>query len=573
MMAAEAEGDDKTWAINQLRQEFGEEFDAGPTPRFDMRTNSVPSFDPMDAAIKRRAAQGPPSTLLQAAQSPRVEAGLRGFAQGASGMYSDEMAGSSGAYGVGGFGLPGLSLSGVRDAAIARERAGDPTGTKTYEAVRNEERGSNATVAEANPEAYYPFMVGGAMMMPGPKGAPKGSGFGTRLGASAGGGFVTGTATGIGASDKEDPGEIAQDALASGALAGTMGAAGTTLAAPFGAAWRRLGRSAPQRIANEAAEGPTQMTTATARKQLKSAQEGLAEEVISGPRGAEVRAALKGPAKDAPAKMQPRLDELGQQREAAYTAFEEAGKGALDPNAYRAGLEAAAKSARKPSERKALQKLVGMYDEWADDLTADGSPLTLRDVRDFTTDIQGLAKEAIGSINEHTASRLKNKMAAVASKQMDDMLSAAAEGDEVLQGAAASLRESNKGTAPLLTAKTALKRRAEKEASEGSGFRRLTRQGAIPTLMAGVGAGAADEDESKVENALKYAGAGYALSKGLPYLGGKLDDLITSGAIYAARNPNSAIPGVLASGTRPFVPPLSLDIMDALMKRREQERK
>jgi hypothetical protein len=563
--AAEAESpEDRAWAASRFRELYGESHDA-PVERFDMRTGQAPALDPLDAAIKRRAAQQP---------KPQggAETAMRGFFQGASGMHGDELAGSSGAYGVGGFGLPGLSLSGVRDAAIERERAGDPTGTRTYDEVRNANRAADAQGAAENPAAYYPPMILGALAMPGPKGAPKGAGLGTRLAANTGAGVVTGLATGVGASDKEDPGDIAEDALASGALSGGLSFLGTAAGAPFKYLYDKLGKSAPTRIANEAAEGATQKTTATARSQLFKAKEGLADEVIEGPQGDTVRSALRGPAADAPAKLKPRLDDLSTQRDAAYTAFEEAGKGTLDPGAYRAALVAAAKAERKPSMRKGFQKLVAEYDEWADSLAADGSPLTLRDVREFTTDIQGLAASAIGSVNEKAATRIKDRMAAVATKSMDDLLEASAAGDEGLQAAAQSLREANKGMSPLLTAKTALKQRAKKEASEGQGFRTLGKQVSMAATPAALGAVTAEEGD-KLENAALYGGGALALQRALPALGGLMDRGITGASIFAARHPNSRIPEIAGRATRPFVPPLSLNIMDALMQRRREQEK
>lgn len=564
-MAAEATGEDKAWAVSQYRQEFGEDPYTGAGPRRDQFVPSQnPALDPMDAAIKRRAAQ-----QSQAAQGPGLgESAALGMGQGVVGM-GDEMAGSSAAYGVGGFGLPGMSLGNVRSAAIERELGGDPTGTKTYEGVRNETRGRTAQAAEDHPGAYYPAMVGTALALPGPT-AAKGAGFGTRLATSVAGGAATSGVAGIGQSDAEDPMEMVKDAGTSALVGGTIAGLGTTVAAPFKWAYDKLGKSAPTRIANEAAEGATQQTTATARKHLANAKEGLAKEVIEGPRGDEVRAALRGPAADAPAKLRPRLDELGGQREEAYAAFEQAGKGNLDPAAYRAGLEAAAKAERKPSKRKSLQKMVEMYDDWAGDLTADGAPLSLRDVRDFTTDIQSLSASAIGSYNEHASARLKDQMAAVATRTMDEMLDAAAAGDKSLEAAAKSLRESNKGMSPLLTAQKALKQRANKEASEGSGFRRMGKQAPIPIISGALGA-ATSEDGDRLENMAMYGAGGLALQKGLPMLGGLMDRGITAAAIGAARHPNSPLPEMAGRAVKPFVPPLSLSLYQALMNRRRQQ--
>jgi hypothetical protein len=560
--ATEAESpEDRAWAASRFKELYGEPHDA-PVERFDMRTGQRQSLDPLDAAINRRSQQ-------QDEGPDAVESGVIGAGQGVFGL-GDEIGAAGHTYGFNPAMVSGGGMFAMGDAALRNRAAGDPTGTKTYRSTVDQARGDVASAAENHPAAYYPAMLGTALLAPGPKGAPKGAGLGERLARNTAAGVASGTATGIGQSDKEDPGGIAEDALASGALGGGLGLLGTAIGAPFKYLYDKLGSSAGKRIANEAAEGATQKTTPTARAHLEKASKGLAEEVVSGPRGDEVRSALKGPAAEAPTKLKPRMDDLKAQRGAGYDAFKQAGRGDVDVDGYLARLKAKADEADEAGDTELYQAINHFMGEVSDAYQRRGS-MGLERLRKMTTKTQKAAASAVGGLNLHAPAELKDRISAVATEAMDDTLSIAASGDEALEAAAASIREANRGMSPLLTAKKALKQRARKEASEGQGFRTLGKQVGMAATPAALGAVTAEEGD-KLESAALYGGGALALQRALPALGGLMDRGITGAAIYAARHPNSQLPAMAGRAVRPFVPPLSLSLLEAFQRRREQEK-
>lgn len=364
-----------------------------------------------------------------------------------------------------------------------------------------------------------------------------------------------------------------KDPLTGAALGAGGSLLGNALLSPIQAAYRKLAGSAPQRIINEAAEGGGNASaTATARKHLAKSEEGIAREVISGPQGNQVRQALSGPAKSGMKSLDAVVDPLTDANEAAYAAFDKAGRGQVDVKLVLGGLEKQAKEAIASGKSQTAKGIRAYAERVAADAAETEGKLTLQQLRGLTTEAQEIAKGAIGGLNEHPSSKRLARVAAAASKVNDAVLGVAAEGDEALQAAAQSIRANNKRISPLLTGKKALEARDYKERTGGS-LRSKAKSIAGSAATGAVIGGFAGEDENRVDSALTGAAGGIALSRGLPFVAGKVDSALTSAAIRAARNPN---PLVLSQpfqdAARRGALPGGLNLLDVLMSRQQENR-
>jgi hypothetical protein len=205
-----------------------------------------------------------------AAFSPESKSGaaLRGFGQGASLGFTDELRGGIGAMdelgsrlgGALGWESRGLDQTrptqGVIDALKGRY-------LEDRDAARKEEHQAEA----AHPALYGASELAGGLAVPIPGGgAAKGAGLGTKMlrGAVAGG--VLGTAIGAGKSEAEDASGVAHDALGSGLVAAPLGAAGAALGHGLGKLADRFGgRSAEIKAAKAAKDAEELMAERAGR--------------------------------------------------------------------------------------------------------------------------------------------------------------------------------------------------------------------------------------------------------------------------------------------------------------------
>ena len=570
-MAAEAEGEDKAWAEAQLHQEFGET--VTPTPRFDMRSGQRPSLDPLDAAIQRRAAE---QEARAGQESGLGMAAVRGGAQGLTGGFADEMAGSSGAYGVGGFGLPGLSLGGVRRAAIEREQAGDPTGTKTYDATRDESRQADAQAASDHPWGYYPGMIGGAILSPirGPNVGPATAAPGVlnamgRVGAAGVRGGVEGAAFGVGQSESEDPMDILRDAGTSAGLGGALGVAGQTVAEGVKGVGGAIAKNLKKRVVNEFAEGLESKTTPTQQKHLDRAQEDIYREVSTGPDAKAVRGTVYKGAAEGREVLKPIVDKVGAANKENYAAFVKAGRGKVDIADYMQRLAAKADEADQVGDTELFEAINSHIDE-VDKAYQRTGDMVLTRLRGMTTKVQKHAASAVGGLNTHAAAELEGRLMATATEAMDDTLGIAAAGDPALEAAAQSIRTNNRRIYALRTVDKGLQLREHKEAAGAGALVNIARAAGTPGAAAGAGY-VISEDDDKIQNALMAGGIGLG-AKGLVPLAKLAQRGITSAGIKT-QLPGYGGPSASTVGraVRPFVPPLSLNLLDAYRRRREQQ--
>ncbi len=299
-----------------------------------------------------------------------------------------------------------------------------------------------------------------------------------------------------------------------------------------------------QRVLNEFAEGETK-TTPTQRKHLDKAGNAILEEVVQGPDAKAVRSAAAGPAAKGREKLAPIVDRVGSKIDDGYEAFDKAGRATVDSAEYADRLAKALNATKSLAEKRGIEKLITDFGELVE--RNQGAPLSLREVRAFTTEIQGYAASAIGGLNDHAAAKLKRRLSAVATDAMDDMLDRAAAGDKKLTAAAEQIRENNRRMHALLTVDKVLKLREAAEGSQRSAFARAADKG----RDAVVGAGTAGLVSLAVdpENAIRNAGLGLgigAVARSLPAVARAIDRGVTTRAIEATQRGTADVRSRLA---------------------------
>jgi hypothetical protein len=584
MMAREAEDpEDRAWAQAEYAKTVGKPLEpahSSPGPwREGLQAHPTPmrtAVNPLDAALSARAAERGGGTARDAAlrqlREPRPDPTMeqdtitsRGKAIGLGAAQGGTMGQLANIFES--TGKPAAGAESLMEALFAGE--GLREGRQVAEEL-GRTAGDNARREIAKAEAERPgdfltgSVAGGLATAPVSPSAAFGSVKGVAgvagraLGSSIEGGMY---ALGSG----QDP--------RLGAAVGAGGSViGSALGAPFRYVRRKLAESAPQRVINEAAEGTgNAAATATARKHLAAAEEGIAREVISGPQGNAVRGALKGDAKAGMGKLEEVVGPLTAANDEAYAAFEKAGRGTVDVNLVLGGLEKQAQEAIAAGKSQTAKGIRAYAKQVAADAAESGGKLGLKQLRGLTSEAQEIAKSAVGGLNEHASAKRLSRVSAAASKVNDAVLDVAAEGDDALKAAAQSIRANNARISPLLTGKKALKARDYKERT-GSALRQAGKAAATPASL-GVVSAVAGDDEDRAENFLMGAAGGAALSRGIPALANRLDSGITSMAIRAARNPNPLLlsPGAGAAVGRAGAP-LNLNILDALMARRQENR-
>lgn len=374
--------------------------------------------------------------------------------------------------------------------------------------------------------------------------------------ALAGGATAAAQGAAEGKSLPEIGSQAQEGALIGGALGGVVGGLGEAKRAIVGRAGDRL----KERILNEVAETSGNRPSATTRKRLSKADENILNEVVHGPDADAVRNAYMGGAEKGRAQLGEILDGLGQQKDAAYEAFFQAGRSGVDPRDYLGRLEAMRKAevvAGNTRKAKAIKA-------FADDVAATASEtggLLLPQLRQMTTQAQGHASSVLGSLHEHANAKVARQVEQAVTEAMDETLSAAAAGVPELEAAAQQIRATNQRFNALLSIDDAMKQRAFKEGSKQTGLMALAKDarqvGAGGAIVGGVAAGGAGAAAGM---------AGEALVKhGIPAAARAIDRGITSAAIRQARS--GQVPGI-SSAARPTSAGVS--ILEA--RRREKER-
>jgi hypothetical protein len=556
--------------------------DEGPSPRFDMRTGQAPSLDPLDAAIKRRAA-GREKTGIG-------ETALLHGAQGGSFGLSDELTGAAvaaldagpalAATGYGPMGLLGRGLQGVRRAFDPNDSVPAQAPGDAYRAGRDSAREDLDQTAEDHAGVALAAQIGGSLMNPiklpvkGPATAAKGfmPALG-RMGVAGLQGAAQGGAQALGTSRADlTRGEFidaARDTGAGMALGGGVGVAGQGVIEGARGVGGAIAKNLKKRVVNEFAEGLESKTTPTQQQHLNRAQDDIYAEVSTGPDAKAVRGTVYKGAAEGREILKPIVDKVGAANKENYAAFTKAGRDQVDTADYMMRLASKADEADQAGDTELFEAINGLIDD-VDKANARG-PLTLTRLRGMTTKVQKHAASAVGGLNTHAAAELEGRLMATATEAMDDSLGIAAQGVPELEAAAQSIRANNRRIYALKTVDKGLKLREYKEGNAPGLLVRGAKAAATPGALA-AGAAIAGDDESRLENALYGAAAGAGV-RGLVPLAKLAQRGITSAGI------KTQLPGYggptaegVGRAIRPFVPPLSLSILQAYQRRREQEK-
>lgn len=412
-----------------------------------------------------------------------------------------------------------------------------------YKEGRDEIRRVDAKAADEHAGAYYGTNVVASLAMPGAAGKAV-SKLG-KLGVAAGEAALTGLGNSTADLTKGDVGGAALDTAVGGALGAAAHGVGALVGKAFkpgkeagevvpGALERHGQESLPRKILNEVAEGEGDIkTTPTARKHLDKAEKNIVKEVTTGPEAEMVRDAYRGPAGAGRKKLAPVIDRVGKEIDSGYSEIENAGKHVVDSDALVSDLTEKAAEALKKGKPQQVKALKLMAQELAEMGAESGGKLDIRQVRGFTSEIQGRAASSLGGLNEHEGAKLKNMLSAVISERMSDILDKAVKGDAKLEEVASNIRKANGRYNALKTIDTALAQRQYKESSGVGALVKVAKALAAPGVGGVVGAAASGNDD-EVGSRLQNAAIGAVGAKALPYLARKATGAILTKEIAAS---------------------------------------
>jgi hypothetical protein len=277
---------------------------------------------------------------------------------------------------------------------------------------------------------------------------------------------------------------------------------------------KRAKEDLTQKVLNEVAEGDTgKLTTPTNAKKLDKAGEAIVDEVTAQPDARVVRSAILDRAKSGRETLGKVTNKVKQRNDDNYALFESAKKNVIDAEDYAKGLEDEIQKA-SDAGRKEDADMLRVVKKDFEDLWADttGGNVTLKALRQWTTDVQSKAASSIGSLHPHDLARRRARIAGIVTEDMSDTLKKAAAGDQVLVEAAERISKNNKRLHGLLTVDAALAARQWKEQTERSTSQK------VAEALAGGGVAAAggallgnDEDRAMTAAGLGVIGLGGGL--------------------------------------------------------------
>lgn len=465
------------------------------------------------------------------------------------------------------FGLPakGLDLVGLsspeeREAAKAKTRGDRFLGISPEEAgvvsgfALSGAGGPEAAIAKGAEKVFRGLGAAAPVLT---KTAPG------RILSATGEAAVTGVGVGAGqaAVEGRDPGQILESAQEGGLIAAPFGAAGQGAAEVKRAILDRAGASLGRRIINEVSETGPKPAAMTTRKRLAQAEDPIVREIVHGPDGDVVRDAVLSSGKEGRAKLEPLIERLGTERQAAYGAFKEHGRNVIDPMDHVDRLETY-KAQAIASGNSRVADVIEKFQERVIDQAIKNKGMDLEQIRGLTTESQSTAASVLGSLLEPQNKVVADRAQAAITAAMDETLGATASGVPVLEQAVDSIRGLNKRFQALLSLDKALKMRIPPEESVKPGWRRGLESTAT---MAGIG-GVIGATQGGPEEILKGAAAMAAVKKGAPYVAEKIDRAITTAAINRAR---AGAPTGMVGASRAVAPGISA-ILDASEERRRR---
>lgn len=249
----------------------------------------VPRLPPQDQLPENRQRQVSGDTAV-----------ALGALHGMSSGWLDEIASTLGAYGVNTSGISGGgTIFSMGEATLRNRAAGDPTGTRTREELKQGIRQDVAAAREQHPGKFMTAEFVGGMLSPAGKGAK--------------GMIVSGGAYGAGASDAETLPELIDD-TAGGALTALV--AGKTIqkaGQAVGAVGRKVFGEAGRRVEERATNALLEGTPARTVQDPAIAKLGGKENIPKVLKEEGLEKLLSGPAKKLDAALEKKLDDVGGQ--------------------------------------------------------------------------------------------------------------------------------------------------------------------------------------------------------------------------------------------------------------------
>lgn len=446
-------------------------------------------------------------------------------------------------------------LPGVRDAsAWLSEKMGDSPDRVarqmnpdiSYSERRDANQARNDAAAKANPATAILSNVGGAIASAPVMGAAKGM-----QAIKAGAKF--GAIQGLGTSDADltegDIGGALKDTAMGGVVGGVLGGAVEGVKAGAKAIGSSVTSGLRQRIIREAGEGVADRGSA----KLNKAGGAIADEVISGPDGATLRAAWRGDPEKGRQALAPIIDKIGKSTDANYELLEKAGKGQidlarLDKTLLAAENELANTRGQGPSVasavgefRKHVAEVASKYGNGLPEFqvngtTVPGAPaMNLKLMRATVTDAQKMASPSTAALEISDKKAILGKVAALAKEALSDQIDDSAVGNPALQAAAKTIRESNRRMYALLTVDETLEAKVKKNAPNVL-MKAMTSGAALPAAAGVVSAGAQGGDwQDKAQNMAIGMAATKVGQYGVPAAIRAIRGATTTAAINAAK--------------------------------------
>lgn len=454
--------------LDQILAKYGAGAAAPPS------TPAPDPYGPRPLLVSAPPEQAPDLDAVLAKYRPQtgvIESAVRGVAQGATLGFADE-------------------LTGAIEAAFT---------PKTYEEARDESRAAYDTARADNPVAFGAGEVGGGlatMFVPGlgVARAAKGATAAAKLAGSVGRAAAGGIASGAGYSDAKDVEGVARDAavggLVSGGVAGALGLVGRGIGKVAG----KYADAAPERFEKHLAEDISEGATSASRKRLAQLRPGMLSDVIGDDEA--LRRSFTSPV-DALGAVKERVDELVSKPRPIYEQVDQAvGKAKLG-DVLKTMDDEIAKAAADPGADTWASLLRQKRDSFANAARAaaggakkgENVDVDTHFLRRWATNVGKEADKSLGSLGETERFALKDRMAGLSKRILDERLDDAVAKDASLAPVIENLREVNKKLATYAKVEEVLESR---ELRERIGAKTLAKyvNGGNLLMLAGLAGGA-----------------------------------------------------------------------------------
>lgn len=373
---------------------------------------------------------------------------------------------------------------------------------KSYEQVRDESRASNAAAESQHKALYTTGEIGGGLatsFIPGLNVA-KGASIAGAAAKAAG----LGAAAGLGSSEAKDFRGLAMDTAKSALIGGVVGGAAQGL----GKAVQAAPEAAKADLLKLVTQGEGKFGGATNKlKKLVAAQEDnivktLTEKIpaAESPTGKAMSLAsiIGKPAKEVLPVLEERMNQIGEQLGPHYDQVDKVTGGIKVSNISQYLDDAVAELKKHPLNETSVKAINDLKESvlnaWAPDLKGAlmsdeaqipsvkkailsqlDQQVPTREVRKLVTELQQRGTEVINALNPGKSTQVKQELAVLGKKLIDQELDKAANLDPATKQAVFAIRELNKPYSALATMKEAVEQRGIKETNQSmSGHGLLT---------------------------------------------------------------------------------------------------